>query len=107
VRQAIRLMKENAAGPLSHEELAAMTGTSARYLNILFKAHTGYSIKTYLARVRVERACQLLAESTMNVSQIAETLGYADIYFFSKQFKQFKGESPSRYRSRTHESRSH
>ncbi|WP_372634977.1 helix-turn-helix domain-containing protein [Cohnella sp.] len=107
VRQAIRLMKENAASPLTHEQLAEITGTSARYLNVLFKTHTGTSVKTYLARVRVERACQLLAESTMNVSQIADTLGYADIYFFSKQFKQFTGESPTRYRSRAHESRSH
>ena len=107
VRQAIRLMKENVAAPFTHEELAKLTGTSARYLNVLFKTHAGTSVKTYLARVRVERARQLLAESTMNVSQIADTLGYADIYFFSKQFKQFTGESPTRYRSRAHESRSH
>jgi YesN/AraC family two-component response regulator len=58
-------------------------------------------MKTFLARARVERACQLLAESTMNVSQIAETMGYSDIYFFSKQFKQFVGESPLRYRNRS------
>ncbi|MFC4303734.1 helix-turn-helix domain-containing protein [Cohnella boryungensis] len=107
VRQAIRLMKENVAAPFSHAELGGLTGISPRYLNVLFKEQTGYSVRNYLARVRIDRACQLLSESTMNVSQIAETLGYADIYFFSKQFKQFIGESPTRYRSRSHEARSH
>jgi len=107
VRQTIRLMKENAATPLSHEELAALTGFSPRYLNVLFKRETGQSLKTFQARARVERACMLLAESTMNVSQIAETMGYSDIYFFSKQFKKFMGESPMRYRSRMHGAESH
>jgi len=36
----------------------------------------------------------------MSVTRIAETLGYADIYFFSKQFKQWMGEAPLRYRER-------
>lgn len=105
VRKAIRLIKENVATPLDRRDLAAYTGLSPRYLNILFKSHAGVSLKTYLARARIERACMLLAESTMNVSQIAETMGYADIYFFSKQFKQFVGESPSRYRARAYDAR--
>ncbi|SDC28179.1 AraC-like ligand binding domain-containing protein [Paenibacillus sp. UNCCL117] len=107
IRRTMRLIKEYAAAPPRHEELAAQAGLSPRYLNELFKRHTGLSLKTFIARARVERACHLLAESTLNVSQIADTLGYSDIYFFSKQFKQFTGESPLRYRSRALEPRSH
>ncbi|TBL73245.1 helix-turn-helix domain-containing protein [Paenibacillus thalictri] len=107
VRRIVRHIKEHVASPPSHEQLADLSGLSARYLNILFKQQTGLSLKTFIAKTRIERACHLLAESTLNVSQIADTLGYSDIYFFSKQFKQFAGQSPSQYRARALEPRSH
>lgn len=107
IRRLIRFIKENPSSLLTYEQLANYAGLSSRYLNILFKKQTGVSVKTFMARTRIERACHLLAECSMNVTQIADTLGYSDIYFFSKQFKQFVGESPLRYRSRVEAAHAH
>ena len=50
-------------------------------------------------QVRLERARDLLASTTMNLSQIADSLGYADAANFTRAFKRWTGRSPSRYRS--------
>lgn len=100
VRTVIRKIREHASAPLSHAELARIAGLSERYLNVLFKRHTGMSLRTFIAKARIERACRLLEESSLSVGQIAEALGYSDIYFFSRQFKQFAGVAPTAYRQR-------
>lgn len=100
IRHVIRAIRENAASPLSHAELADIAGLSERYLNVLFKRYTGMTVKTFAAKARIERASRLLEESALSVGTIAESLGYADIYFFSRQFKQFAGVSPTQYRNR-------
>lgn len=101
IRRMIRFIRESATSPPSHAELARMAGWSERYLNTQFKRYTGMSIKTFIAKSRIERACRLLEESTLSIGQIADALGYGDIYFFSKQFKKFTGVPPSRYRHDT------
>ncbi len=52
----------------------------------------------YMIRCRIEKACNLLRFSSHPVSRIADILGYADIYSFSKQFKGRTGRSPTAYR---------
>lgn len=101
VQQMMNYIKENPSAPLDSASVAAEVELSPRYANLLFKQGTGVSLKTFIARARIARASHLLTESTMNISQIAETLGYSDIYFFSRQFKRFLGESPTHYRKKT------
>jgi AraC-like DNA-binding protein len=49
--------------------------------------------------VRTARARQLLAETGHTISQIAETLGFCDVFFSSRQFTQRTGQTPSAYRA--------
>ena len=51
-------------------------------------------------KVRLERARDLLASTTMNLSQIADSLGYADAANFTRAFKRWTGLSPSHFRNR-------
>mgnify|MGYP001294425834 CR=1 FL=1 len=107
VKKLIQYIREHLSEPLDRQHLASIANLSPRYLSMLFKQETGFSLKSYIARSRIERAARLLAESTMNISRIAETLGYSDVYFFSRQFRQFIGESPTRYRERIRSANSH
>lgn len=107
VQQMVSYIKENPSAPLDTAAVATQVELSPRYASLLFKQGTGVSMKTFIARARIERASHLLTESTMNISQIADTLGYSDIYFFSRQFKRFLGESPTLYRKRTRRADSH
>ncbi|KAA9008568.1 AraC family transcriptional regulator [Paenibacillus spiritus] len=80
------------------EELAARAGLSPRYFSIKFKELIGSSVQSYVIRTRIERAQHLLLYAGMNVTEVADALGYRDIFFFSRQFKQYTGKSPSEIR---------
>ena len=79
-------------------DLAARAGLSPRYFSIKFKELIGTSVQTYMIRTRIERAQHLLLHAGMNVTEVADALGYRDIFFFSRQFKQYTGKSPSEIR---------
>lgn len=98
IRSVVAYLRDHLDKPLAHERLADEFRMSPRYLNRLFKAHTGSSIKAYFSRMRLERAQFLLTETPLTISDIAEALGFYDVYFFSKTFKKSTGLSPSAYR---------
>jgi AraC family transcriptional regulator of arabinose operon len=85
-------------------ELAGQAALSRAQFTRRFVAHTGLSPARYLIDARIDRARQLLTETNMSVTQVAATLGYADLGYFSRQYKRHTGRSPGRAR-RTDEGR--
>lgn len=78
--------------------LARRAGYGADHFGRLFRAVTGVSPKAYLIEIRLRNARQLLAESNLKIEAIAAQLGYRNVYFFSRQFTQKTGWTPSAYR---------
>lgn len=68
---------------------------SPRYFSMKFREVLGMSVQTYMIRTRIDRAQYLLTHAGMNVTEVADALGYRDIFFFSRQFKQYTGKNPS------------
>lgn len=60
--------------------------------------------KEYLLHCRMDKAKQLLAESSDTVSDIAQHIGYKDPFTFSRMFHNMTGMSPSEYRRTKSES---
>lgn len=83
--------------PLKLETLAELFNYNSGYLGKLFKSYTGGSFNTYLDRVRIARAIQLLSEG-VKVRQAAEKVGYANADYFHAKFKKYTGQSPSAYK---------
>jgi len=73
------------------------------YLYRLFMEKAGVSPQQYLAEVRMERACELLASTELSVQVIACSVGYKDALYFSKLFRKSKGITPSYYRKNARE----
>lgn len=67
-----------------------------------FRAATGTTPHTYLLQSRAASARRLLAETDLPIKSIAQRLGYRDVYFFSRQFRQFTGVPPAVYRRSRH-----
>jgi AraC-like DNA-binding protein len=63
-----------------------------------FRKLTGESPSHFLIRQRVERAAVLLRETDWTIETIAQTVGYSDVYYFSRQFKATLKHTPSRFR---------
>lgn len=84
------------------EDLSAMVKLSEDYLGVIFKKHSGYSINKYINKCRIDRAKEIIFEQNPKISEVAQTLGFKDEFYFSKVFKKFEGISPSEFNRRTH-----
>ncbi len=81
------------------EALAQHFGYNARYLTTLFKKHTGFSLKEYSHKLKLDYAKNILSSSDTSVQKIAYSLGYKDEKYFMKLFKQQEGITPTQYRN--------
>ncbi len=70
------------------------------HMNRKFKESTGKTIFRYLQEYRISEAKKLLKTSQLNVSEIAESLGYCNAFYFSKVFKSIEQISPGEYRKK-------
>lgn len=107
IRRVTEHIRQEIGKRIEHQQLADMVQLSPQYLSKLFKKCIGISMKEYITQERTKRAMYLLSETSMNVSQVAEALGYANVYLFSKQFKQHFGEPPSRFLMKSVASKPH
>ncbi|WP_308002440.1 helix-turn-helix transcriptional regulator [uncultured Parolsenella sp.] len=82
------------------DELAASLYTSRSRLCAVFKAETGESLGNYMRRRRMERAQDLLADSSLPIAQIAELLGFPQQAAFAQAFKAVNGCSATVWRGR-------
>ena len=79
-------------------ELGRMLEKSPYYLSRLFRSETGMTLKTYVNRVRVEAARQLLLETTEKIETVASLVGFHDASHLSRQFLKFSGRRPGDFR---------
>ncbi|MFC4304446.1 response regulator transcription factor [Cohnella boryungensis] len=68
------------------------------YFSEYFKLHTGETMLDYLTRQRMERAQELLADPALRIQDVCGLIGYQDVKYFSRLFKQWTGQTPSKYR---------
>lgn len=80
------------------DELAEIYSYSRSHLSKMFKKQFGESLKSYIDRIRLEKAKEMLSYSELTISGIAEELDFKDIYSFSRFFKQHTSISPKEYR---------
>ncbi len=71
---------------------------STAHFSRMFKKNMGINLSDHVMNKRFERACILLSESDMKVSDIADTLGYLNANYFNKIFKTKYQMTPTQYR---------
>lgn len=80
------------------DELAKLCNLSrSRFLHV-FKEHVGASPIQYQNHFKIEKAKELLAVSSLSVSQVAAMVGFEDTFYFSRMFKRLVGVSPTEFR---------
>lgn len=82
---------------ITAEELTLCCTISYPYIKKLFVKKFGVPPIKYSIQLRINYACDLLKSELYTISQIAEICGYNDIYFFSRQFKEYVGISPTEF----------
>ena len=82
----------------SLEEIAEHFFVSSSYLCRVFKKHTGMTLSHYINQIKIQHACELLIDTTKNVTEIAFECGYNSSMYFCKTFKEQMGCTPSEFR---------
>ena len=100
-RRAAELLAEHLDGSLRLATLAGECGLSVTHFARSFRHSFGTSPHHYLIHQRVERAKQLLSDSSSALSDVALHAGFADQATFSRTFKAVVGTSPGRWRRET------
>lgn len=84
-------------GKIAAEDISQNCDFSYEYIRKLFVKKFGVSPIKYAINLKINYACELMQSGIYTVSQIAEMCGYNDIYFFSRQFKEYMGITPTEF----------
>lgn len=91
-------LDQNFTSLITLDSLSETVYISKHYLSHLFKEQTGVSPIKYLTSKRMEKACELLSETELPVSEVSKAVGYENPLYFSQVFKRVYGISPVKYR---------
>jgi len=92
-----RIIEENIENPLTLQELSREAGISHPKLNYCFRKVYGKTVFEHLRDIRLKKAKLLLDEGRFNVSEAAHEVGYANLSYFTKSFKNHFGLNPGDY----------
>jgi AraC-like DNA-binding protein len=101
LNKAIQAVHAQPQSEWTLESLAQVSGLSRAAFAQRFKRVTGDTPAHYIARIRIQRAMDLLRATDDNLERIAERVGYGDPFVFSKAFKRMQGVSPRDFRNLT------
>lgn len=88
---------------LNLEMLAEKVYLSSGYLSFIFKKETGMNLNRYIRVFRMEKAKEFLCSTNMKVAQVSERVGFANVSYFCRSFREYYGSSPESYRKGTGE----
>ncbi|WP_171651916.1 AraC family transcriptional regulator [Paenibacillus foliorum] len=97
VERTVEYIHQHYTKNLPLEELSRLAGFSPSYYSRLFKKLKGLSPNSYMTKLRMNRAKELLVYSQGSYYEIAQYLGYKEESYFSRMFKKETGYSPTEY----------
>ena len=100
---ALKYIENHISNPkLSNSLIAQNSHISEVYFRKLFSEKYHISPKQYILDIRIQKAKQLLTDSSLSVSSISEKCGFSSVYTFSRCFKEKTGMSPTEYAKDNH-----
>ena len=97
VRNAIIFIEENCSEGFDASRVAGHVAISPSHLRSLFSKWVGESPRQYHTRCRMERARQIFQNQRLPVQAVAGMVGFHDVSYFSRVFKQVMQQSPGQY----------
>lgn len=97
LQPAIEHISQNYTAALTNDALAGLCGMSTVYFRKLFTTIMGVSPIAYARSLRINKAKEMLRGDWGALSDIALSLGYPNLYDFSRDFKKHTGKAPSKW----------
>lgn len=97
--KAVEYIELNYAKNITIDEIAAALGITRKHLYSIFNSNLKIPPKQYIIYYRIEKACKRLKATNQSVMEISESVGYANQFYFAKEFKRLTGMTPTQYRA--------
>lgn len=94
----IEYIEKNYMESITLEQLSQVSGMSKNGIIAMFKRLYGMTPVKYMNNLRLYKACELLKNTDMPISQLAYQCGFADSNYFARVFKEQRGMTPREYR---------
>jgi AraC-like DNA-binding protein len=101
VTLALEYIENNFFRPLDISQIASQLGLSRAHFTTVFTKTVGESPYNYLTKIRIKHAKEYLSSTTLSITEVAYSVGFASIERFSEQFKKYVELSPLAYRKST------
>ncbi len=95
-----RFVFENREQALSLAQIAKRLKVSASLLRSRFRRLTGKSVGRYVRELKLQYACELLHDTRLSITEVAERCGYDSVFSFSRAFHKTYAFSPTSYRKK-------
>ena len=99
VKKAVQYIHVNYQQDITLQKLAKELFVTPNYLGRLFRQETGCKMSDYLNRFRIERAKELLKDSALKTSEVAEAVGFTSYKYFLVCFAKYSDCNLREYRS--------
>ena len=103
IGRALALIEGRYSEPITLDDAARAAGYSRCHFSKVFRERLGVGFVSYLGRVRLRRAAQLLSRTEMPVTRVALEVGFNDLSHFERAFRAEYRRTPSRYRGESKE----
>ena len=98
VRMSLEFIHRNFRTDISLDDAARYVSCNSAYFSRLFKHDMKIGFVTYVNRLRISKAKELLLETEMSLSEITQTVGFSNQQYFTKVFKAETQKTPGQYR---------
>lgn len=91
--------EEYYASPITVRELGRMYAFHSQYAGRILKQALGMSFHAYLNQIRIQKACTLLRETAESIIHISARVGFENVTYFNRVFRQLMDQTPGDYRN--------
>jgi AraC-like DNA-binding protein len=100
INKVVQYIELNLMNELNLGQLATYVNLAPAYLSRVFNQEVGMSLAQYITEMRMTKASELLMRTSLTVQRISEQIGFKQISYFSKKFKQHFDMTPIQYRNK-------
>jgi len=101
LQEAINYIKQNILNGITLEDVSANCFISTRQLTRIFKKYLDTTPSEYIRRIKIDCAERLLIETDIQISEIAEQLGFTEVTAFINFFRRYEDITPAKFRKRS------
>ena len=97
LNNVVEFIEKNLNKNIEIKDLARIANLSESYFCTIFKSKFGVSANKYINSLKFAKSKELMVYSDLNITQIADMLGFNSLHYFSRFFKKMQGISPQEY----------